>query len=452
MIISNGLPGIKRFLQVSTLRRYPAQLLLLVTGFLVFRGKMSASKAAEAIPHDSRHRGNVGRSLARSSRCYGRMLNRATRRMIQSELRRKAGTWYFILDQTFVGHQGDRTENTFSRGNYRSRPKKSARHQKKSPKHACHCFVCGVLISPDGTRIPLYRSYYTRDYCKTHGIPYQTQTEIGSDLIRELPLPKGTRVIVLGDTAFEAKSVRAACHEYGYSWITPLNPERVLATKKPRPQVRSLISRLRPSDLNPVRLKPGHQRYAAQRRPALCRLGSRTQCRAYYAHAERQNVQNIGDVLLVFSTTEKPNPKKKAVKIQKILVTNETDWSAESVVRHYDLRWQIELMFKECKSVLGLDHYRFREFRKVESYVIACFIAFLYLEWYRTQQLKKVKDPTERRRLTAARTYGMCRLVRQHAEQQDLVFIARACRTKSGLKRLRRQLKNAIPVEYRSIC
>ena len=445
MIISNGLPGIKRFLNLS---KDQVQLMLMLTGFVLFRGKMSASKAAEAIPSQSRHRANIGRFLRNSRHANSWLLNRLARRMIKSE-RNSRGEWFLILDQTYAGHQGKKTENTFSRGNYRPRPKKSARHQKKTSRHSCHCFVKGLLITPRGTRVPMYQSYYTRDYCKTHGIPYRTQTEIGSDLIRTVPLPRGTRVTVLGDTAFEAKSIRVCCQEAGFSWITPINPERVLEGPKPRPRVRSLISRLRASDLTPIRLKPSNRRYAAQRRPALCRLGSCKQSRTFYVHTERQRVHNLGDVLLVFSTTEKPNPKK-AVKIKKILVTNETQWSAERIVRHYDLRWQIELMFKECKGVLGLDHYQLRDFKKIESYVLICLITFLYLEWYRVLQLKKVTDPADKQRLAAARTYGMCRLVRQHIEQNDLLFIARASHTKSGLKRLRRQLKNAIPSEYRN--
>jgi hypothetical protein len=448
MMISDGLPRIKRFLN---LHREPVLLVLMMTGFVVFRGRMSASKAAEAIPSKSRHRGNVGRFLENNHRQLGWILNRLARRLIRSELRSSRGEWFFILDQTFTGHQGTKTENTFSRGNYRPRPKKSNRHQKKTSRHSCHCFVMGLLITPHGIRIPMSHSYFTKEYCKAHGITYRTQTEIGRDLIRLLPVPLGKRVTVLGDTAFEAKIIRECCQEYGFSWITPVNPERVLEGPKPRPRVRSLISRLRASQLTPIRLKPSNKRCAAQRRVALCRLGSSKQCRTFYVHTERQRIHNMGDVLLVFSTPEKPDPKK-AVKIKKILVTNETDWSAERIVRYYDLRWQIELMFKECKSVLGLDHYRFQDFTKVEGYVLTCLITFLYLEWYRAMQLKKVTDPAEQQRLLAARTYGMCRLVRQHIEQNDLLFIARACRTKSGLKRLRRQLKTAIPIEYRQFC
>ena len=69
--------------------------------------------------------------------------------------------------------------------------------------------------------------------------------------------------------------------------------------------------------------------------------------------------------------------------MQKILLTDRVQWSAAAVVAAYTLRWQIELFFKECKSTLGFDQYRFRQFVKVENWVQACLVTFVYLEWYR---------------------------------------------------------------------
>ena len=101
--------------------------------------------------------------------------------------------------------------------------------------------------------------------------------------------------------------------------------------------------------------------------------------------------------------------------------------------------------------MLGLAHYQFRQFLKVERYVAACLVTFLYLEWCRSQRLKRRQTPEEERRHCAAqRTYGLCRLVRQQAQARDLLHIAKACRTKTSLRRLRRELKHAIPLEYRS--
>lgn len=49
--------------------------------------------------------------------------------------------------------------------------------------------------------------------------------------------------------------------------------------------------------------------------------------------------------------------------------------------------WQIELFFKELKSTLGFDQYRFRDFNKVEAWVELVAVTFLYLEWHRVRQL-----------------------------------------------------------------
>jgi hypothetical protein len=155
-------------------------------------------------------------------------------------------------------------------------------------------------------------------------------------------------------------------------------------------------------------------------------------------------------VQLVFSTKQKPIANQ-TVKIQKVLMTNETSWSARYVVQCYDLRWQIELMFKELKSTLGMSHYQFRRFLKVERFVRACLVTFLYLEWYRYRRLQSRSiSKKERQRCAALRTYGMCRMIRQHAEINDLRHIVKACATKSGTCHLRNQLQDAIPLEYRT--
>ena len=98
----------------------------------------------------------------------------------------------------------------------------------------------GLLITPSGMRLPFSVSCYTEAYCKAKKIAYRKQTELAAQLIRQLPLPPEVRVVVLGDTAFDAKAIRTACEERKFSWIVPINPERVLAGEKPRPKVSSL--------------------------------------------------------------------------------------------------------------------------------------------------------------------------------------------------------------------
>ena len=57
-------------------------------------------------------------------------------------------------------------------------------------------------------------------------------------------------------------------------------------------------------------------------------------------------------------------------------MTNDEKLALRDVIELYQLRWQIELFFKELKSTLGLHHYRFKEFDKVETWVTLCLVTF----------------------------------------------------------------------------
>jgi hypothetical protein len=162
-----------------------------------------------------------------------------------------------LLDSTDVSQQGQRTDNTFSTGNRRPRQRKDQRYTKQAHRrHSCHRHILGLLLTPQGTRIPYYRSYYTLAYCEQHHLPHRTQADLGAELIRDLPLPRGTNLIVVGDTAFESQQIRDACHQRHWKWVLPANPERVLAGDKPRPKVSSLLEEIHASSFVPVRLQP----------------------------------------------------------------------------------------------------------------------------------------------------------------------------------------------------
>jgi hypothetical protein len=450
VIFGNTLPKVKTFLRPAHLSLSSCGLLLrLFVAFFDRNGRMSAAAAAAACKTQGRHRAAITRFLAREhwSKDWA-LLNDLAALLLQQE-HQHHGTWLFILDQTYCGQQGLRTENTFSRANYRKRPKKGNRKQKQGAKRSCHGFVCGLLLTPSGLRIPCCRCYYTEAYCRATGRTYQKQPDLAAALITALVVPTGARVVVLGDTAFEAKSIRKACADRHFHWIVPINPERVLAGDKPRPKVKSLAQDLTAADFQAVRLIPGQGPYAAQRRAARCRLGRHAKARTFYVHPESRAVHNIGDVLLVFSTKEEP-PAGAAVRVQKVLVASDTTWTAAQVVDLYDLRWQIELFFKELKETLGFDQYRFRQFVKVEGWVQACLAAFCYLEWYRARQLTRRDLPDKERAWWAwQRSHGVRQAVLQEAEELELAQLYRQTGTPSGRKQLRRCLRAALPLEFR---
>jgi hypothetical protein len=451
VIFAAALPRIKTFLRPARLPATTGALLVrLIAAFVHHPGRMSAAAAAQAVRSQARHRAQVARFLARCHWSKDWAVLASVADLLLRQEARRDGTWAFLLDQTYVGQQGQKTENTFSCGNRQRRPRKGRRYQKrKLARRSCHGFVLGLLLAPSGLRIPCCRCYYTGTYCRDRGLAYRKQPELAAELIRALAVPAGAGVVVLGDTAFEAKVIRQACAERHFHWVVPVNPERVLAGDKPRPKVKSLSAGLSAEHFEAVRLVPGQGAYAAQRRAARCRVGPKSKARTFYVHAERRAVHNVGEVLLVFSTKEQPQAGQ-AVPVQKVLMTDAVALPAAPVVELYDLRWQIELFFKELKGTLGFHRYRFREFAKVEGWAQACLVAFAYLEWYRAQQLGQPRlPPRERRWWEWQRSYGLSRAVWQRAEEHDLGQLWRWSGSKAGLKRLRQVLRQAQPREYR---
>src|SRR5260370_40885550 len=106
---------------------------------------------------------------------------------------------------------------------------------------------------------------------------YRTQMALAAELIGAVTVPAAATDLVLGDTAFEAEDIRRACHERGFGWVVPVNPERVLAGPKPRHKVASLATALSAAHFEAVRLVPGQGAEAAQRRAARRRRAAQSQ-------------------------------------------------------------------------------------------------------------------------------------------------------------------------------
>ena len=389
VMVADSVPGLKRWIAPLGLKD-SAKLLVIrvVVAFLLHAGRMSCLRAAGAVRCETRHRAQISRFLSRPR--WRKLDINATLRSQLLELEVREGVFVFIIDATLVTQAGKKTQNTYSTGNRQRRPRKGRRYGKN--KHArknCHSFTGGLLITPSGIRIPFCKPYHTHEYCKETGRQHRTTAEAAADLIRELPLPEGAEVDVLGDTAYDAEAVRDACRDRGYSWIFPCNPERVLAGPKgKRPKVRSLLKDWSSWARQALRLAPGQGAYAVYRRLSPHRIGPKAKPRTFYVHQERRQVHSVGEVRLVFSTTKKDLETATPDDV-KILMTNNLRLSVRDVVELYSLRWQIELFFKELKSTLGFHQYQFQKFEPVEAWAELVLTAFMYLEYYRVQQMSR---------------------------------------------------------------
>jgi hypothetical protein len=451
IMVPGALPKVNTFLRPVSLTRAGRLLVTrLIAAFVLHAGRMSCMQAAGAVRCEARHRAQIGRFLARPRWREGDPNALLRESLLQQEAR--GGRWIYIIDATLCGQAGKRTENTYSTGNRQRRSATQCRYGKyKHARKSCHSFTMGLLITPSGVRIPFCKPYHTREYCQRRGLPHRTTAEAAADLIRELPLPEGAQVVVLGDTAYDADVVRKACKDRHYDWIFPSNAERVLAgSKGNRPKLRSLLKDWSTWSRLTIRLAPGQGQYAVYRRLSAHRMGPKAKLRTYCVHQEKRAVHSVGEVQLVFSTTNM-NLIHATPDDVKILMTNDLQLSPQEVVELYSLRWQIELFFKELKSILGFHQYRFRCFAAVEGWATMALTTFLYLEWYRAERLRQDTLAEEKKRWWRhQRTYGLCQAVRQDSQQAELEYLAARLATPGGIAKLKRQVKQGFPAEYQA--
>ena len=160
-------------------------------------------------------------------------------------------------------------------------------------------------------------------------------------------------------------------------------------------------------------------------------------------------MSSVVRVQLVFSTM-KPDLKKATADDVKILMTNATRMSVSEVIELDSLRWQIELFFKELKSTLGFDQYRFERFQAVEGWVKVAITTVLYLEWHRAKQLtRRGIRPEAKRCWSQQRLHGLCEAVCQHADRSALKFLSDRQKTSGGIANPKRLLQYASPSECR---
>jgi hypothetical protein len=161
VIMQDALPGIKRFLKpLRFSQAAEAHVSGYIVAFMMHLGRMSAAAASSSIRLHPRHRAQAMRFLARECRTRDLAVLTQLAELLLVFEHRRTGRWLLIVDQTYCTQQGLKTENTFNHGE-RAKSGKDRRRRKKLPRRRCHCFVMGLLITPSGLRLPLYRSYYT---------------------------------------------------------------------------------------------------------------------------------------------------------------------------------------------------------------------------------------------------------------------------------------------------
>jgi hypothetical protein len=335
----------------------------------------------------------------------------------------------------------------------------------------------GIMITESGMRIPLpRRSYYTKEYCKAKRKKYLTQNRLAQMMIRDAPVPSDADVTVLYDSAFDTDFIHRECRNRGFREVFPIDPNRNLATNDSPHALAKAGTRVVASTLDwqekefeTLELEVGNEGFALFRRRHIDNLRVKKTFRRYVIAARHANVSKLGSCLIVVSYKENPKVEllegesgdwsdyrrsllklRKKTKKQpsrwhgKVLACTDPTLSAREVIEWYEIRWQIELFFRELKSRMQLRCYVFMKFDAVERYLDLLLMGFLLLEKRRLDNLiSKEEWPTHGDARIHWRTTDGLRSMESWVQRFNLDYIGQRMASKRGRRELLRKLSQA---------
>jgi hypothetical protein len=242
--------------------------------------------------------GSVCRWLARLRFPVDAWHGHACRRLLAVAARlHRAGPWFAAFDGTDTKRGGlAKIQNTRRYG------KKPKRKKGGRPTTQTHTFVLGLLLLPCGLRLPLPRkSWYTKAYAKSQGLPYRTQIQLVAELLRWLEplLPATVPLVVLADSYLGSSGLFDVCREHDWTLITKLKKSRTFADA-PGQRIVAYGEALAPEKFRRCRLCRGTETTAAYRRQPS-RKARAHEKRVYEYYSERRLVSRAGAVQVVYS-------------------------------------------------------------------------------------------------------------------------------------------------------
>jgi len=396
---------------------------------------------------------------------YQRTLNE-TNRWERRVAKRKTRRWIIVLDTTYHGTVSECMENTIVMSRRKDKRRRCTRQ---------HAFQMGLILTDRGGRIPLpRRSYYTRDYCKKHHKKYRTLNDLATLMLKQVDVPDDVDVTVTFDSAFDADKIHRVCRRRGFREVFPVDPNRNLASVDDKDAKSVAGQRVvawtrtfdrkefdllelqvenedfvfhRRRHVDNLRVKKTKRRYAvAARRAAVSKLGGCLIVASYKENPKVELLKGQSASWWAYHTPEVPSRKKKKVPMRwhgKVLACTDETATARQVIEWYEIRWQVELFFRELKSRMQFGCYVLMKFEAVERYVDFLMMGMLLLEHQRLGDMKRAGPPRDRagQPWVQARVTDRLRNLESLMGEWNVLQIEAGLRTKSGRRRLFRELR-----------
>ena len=233
--------------------------------------------------------------------------------------------------------------------------------------------------------------FYTKKYCRKHGLKYKKESERILDFLATtdwnnlLPGVSEKEIVVLMDSGYDNKKLQTFIQFQGWSFVVSLKSQRGVSTETQTVQSVTDLFRLtrKIGPWKTIRMIGGKRKEFP--------------CGTLLAY--------LKDVPFRVQTvcSEKPNEKRLflACSLEKVSTT--------VIARTYKLRWKVEIFHKEVKSYLGLENAGLTRFEAIEAHLYWVYVTYLLLF-----------DLSDKEGQTIL---SRCREVRAHLESEKIGYV-----------------------------
>jgi hypothetical protein len=131
---------------------------------------------------------------------------------------------------------------------------------------------------------------------------------------------------------------------------------------------------------------------------------------------------------------------------RKVLACTDPRATPRQVIEWYEVRWQVELFFRELKSRMQFECYVLMKFEAVERYLDLLLMGLLLLEQQRLRDMQRHGDEAGQV-WVQARATDRLRMLEVLCQRWNVQYLKERLRTPGGTRRVLRELLRQIPCQ-----
>ena len=229
-----------------------------------------------------------------------------------------------------------------------------------------------------------FKPYYREEKCKELGIKFESKVDIAKGFIKEFHTPSNIKQLyVLTDSWYTSTSLIEEALSKGYHVIGCVKSNKTIFPYGEKVKVSEFIKYIEPSALDLVTVEG----------------------KEYRVYRYEGKVGTIENAVLLISY----EIKKEGFEAPVCILCTDIELDSEVILRYHAVRSTIETSYQYLKENLGFDEYKVRSLVSIERYMLLCFLAYNFLEYYRVRKkhlnLDTIGDTIEHRKKESIKNF-----------------------------------------------